>query len=213
MLAIEPGDEKHLDGAPTIPVALLKVRSDTSHARAEALNIHCGIRGVAHRGEAHLVFRRGGATGGADFSVRPRLRGDPSEGVGAIGARRAENVVIAFREKVAAFVLEDIGVTALHGCEDVSHIRGHAVAHVPEVEVVGSADPDGGHFARGVFGTIDVGRQANAVAHRHHDSAIDDGGGFELPLGLHTLLALRGRKRSLLGAYLHCYERASARDG
>src|SRR5437763_11687649 len=88
-LAIEPGDEKHLDGAPTIPVALLKVRSDTSHARAEALNIHCGIRGVAHRGDAHLVFRRGGATGGADFSVRPRLRGDPSEGVGAIGARRA----------------------------------------------------------------------------------------------------------------------------
>src|SRR5437763_15148201 len=40
-LAIEPGDEKHLDGAPKIPVALLKVRSDTSHARAEALNIHC----------------------------------------------------------------------------------------------------------------------------------------------------------------------------
>src|SRR5437016_8681641 len=66
------------------------------------------MRGISHRCDAHLVFGGRRAAGGADFGVRPRLRGNPAERVVAVSARRAKNVVLAFGKEVAALVLNHI---------------------------------------------------------------------------------------------------------
>jgi len=46
LLAGEPRDEEHLHRAAAVPVALLVVRLHAPDARAEALRVHRGVRGV-----------------------------------------------------------------------------------------------------------------------------------------------------------------------
>ena len=167
------------------------------------------MRGISHRCDAHLVFGGRRAAGGADFGVRPRLRGNPAERVVAVSARRAKNVVIAFGKEVAALVLNHIRIAAFDCRQDGGHVRGNSVAYIPEVEIVRRANPDGGDFAGGVFGAVDVGGQPHAVAHGHQHLAIDDGQGFEFLLGLHALFFLCGREGWLLSS---CDGQSDGRD-
>ena len=117
LLAVEPGDEQHLHRAAAIPVALLVVGADASHARAEAFRDHRRQRRIALRRHAQLPFRRRRTADGADLPVRPGLRRHPVDRVVAVRERRAENVVIAFGEEVSALIHLDIGVAALHRVE------------------------------------------------------------------------------------------------
>src|SRR5215472_18617057 len=74
LLAIEPGNEEHLDRSTAVPVALLVVRGDASHACAKSLNVHRRVGRRPHRGNAHLIFRSRGAARRSHFAVGPRLR-------------------------------------------------------------------------------------------------------------------------------------------
>ena len=106
----------------------------------------------------------------ADLAIAPRLRGDPLDGVVAVVALpRVAGVVVA--AVACGFVarpdvLDDEDITALH-----IPVR-HAVP-LGEGLVVGVADQDhrprsGDGAAVFVGGRVDVGGQADAVAHRHH---------------------------------------------
>jgi len=147
------------------------------------------------RRDTGLVFGGRRTPRRADFAVRPCLLRDPVERVVAVGARRPEDVVIAFREEVSALVLHDIRITALDGGDRRGHIRRHAVAHVPEIEVVGRLDEDGPDFAARVFRAVDVGREPHPVAHRHHHLALDDGNRLQFVLEVETPLRLLGCHR------------------
>ena len=153
---------------------------------------------MAHCGDAHLPFRSRGASRGADFSVRPRLRREPVERVFAVRPRCSQYVVVALGEKMPALVLEHIRIPALDRFEDAAHVRGHAVAHVPEVEVVGRAHPDGGYFAAGVLRPVDICGQPHPVAHGHHHLAVNDGHGLEFLLQFLALFFLFRGERPLL---------------
>ena len=194
LLAVDPGDEEHLHGAAAIPVALLVVGRHAAHARAEALRDHRGECRIALRRDAQLPFGGRRAADGADLAVGPRLLRHPGDGVGAVGERRAENVVVALGEKVPALVHLDIGIAALDGVEFGAHVARRAVAHVPEIEVVRRADKDDGVFLRSVLGAVDVGGHALAVAHRHHELALDDGDLRQLLFG-----GVAGRDELLIG--------------
>ena len=85
----QPRDEEHLYGAATVPVALLVVRLHAPDARAEALDVHRGVRRIAERGNGQLIFGRRRAAGRANLAVGPRLLRQPVERVGAVGDRRA----------------------------------------------------------------------------------------------------------------------------
>ena len=113
--------------------------------------------------------------------------------------RRAEDVVDAFGEEMAALVHLHEGVAALHGGEFGGHVARRAVAHVPEIEVVGRADEDDGVLLRRVFGAVDVGGHALAVAHRDHQFAIDDGELCKFLFG-----GVRAAMSSLFGAGRCC---------
>ena len=183
LLAIEPGDEEHLHRAAAIPVALLVVRAHAADARAESLRDHGRERRIPVRRDAQLPFGGGGAADGADLAVRPGLRRHPCDGIGAVGQRRAQNVVVAFGEEVAALVHLDIRVAALDGFELGGQVARRAATHVPVIEVVRRADKDDRILLGRVLGPVDVGRHAFAVAHRHHDFALDDGERFQLLFG------------------------------
>ena len=131
--------------------------------------------------------------------VRPGLRCHPVELVVGVGERRAENVVVAFGEEVAALVHLDEDVAAFDGVEFGGHVAVAAEPYVPEVEVVGRAAEDDGVFLARVLGPVDVGGHARAVLHRHHHLAIDDGDVFEL---LFDGLALFDEGFGLLGCEL-----------
>ena len=103
--------------------------------------------GMAERRDRGLPLRGRRAPGRAELAVRPRLLGQVVDRFVAVGDRRAENVVVAFGEEMAALVLPDVGVAALDGLDDPRHVGGHAVADVPEVEVVRRLDEDDRHLA------------------------------------------------------------------
>ena len=113
LLAVEPGDEEHLRRPAAVPVALLEVRRDAADAGAEALHVHGGVGGMALRGDRHLVLRGRRAAGRAHLAVRPGLLLQPVEHVGAVAHGRAEDVVVALGEEVAALVLDHERVAAL----------------------------------------------------------------------------------------------------
>ena len=147
LLAVDPGDEQHLHGPAPIPVALLEVRRHAPHAGAESLHVHRRVRRMAERGDAHLVLSRRRTPGRPDLAVRPRLLRQPRERVVAV-LRRAEDVVVAFGEEMAALVLHDVRVAPLDRRQRRRHVARHAVPHVPVVEVVGRAHPDGWNLRR-----------------------------------------------------------------
>ena len=198
LLAVNPGDEEHLHGAAPIPVALLVVGTDAAHAGTESLDVHGRICRVPECGDAHLILRRRRAPGGPDLPVRPRLLRQPVDGVVAVASRRAEDVVVALGEEVAAFVLHDVRVSPFHCREGCGHVGRHAVVHIPEVEVVRRPDPDDGHLAGSVLRPIDVGGQTDAIRHRHHHLPLDNGQRLELVFGLDPPRPLGGRQRPLL---------------
>ena len=199
LLAVEPVDEEHLHGAAAIPVALLVVGADLADACAEALRDDGGQGLVAERCCCELPLCGGGAADETDLAARPGLRCHPVELVVGVGERRAENVVVAFGEEVAALVHLDEDVAAFDRFEFGGHVPVAAEADVPEVEVVGRAAEDDGIFLAGVLRPIDVGGHARAVLHRHHHFAIDDGDVFELLL---DGLALFDEGFGLLGCEL-----------
>ena len=182
LFAVEPVDEEHLDGAAAVPVALLVVGADLADAGAEALRNDRRQGLVAERCRGELPLGGGGAADEADLAVRPRLRGHPVELVVGVRERRAEDVVVAFGEEVAALVHLDQDVAAFDGVELGGHVAVGAEPDVPEVEVVGRAAEDDRVFLARVLGPVDVGGHARAVLHRHHHLAVDDGDVFELLL-------------------------------
>jgi hypothetical protein len=93
---------------------------------------------------------------------------------------------------VAALVHHDVCIAAFDRVERRAHIAHHAVAHVPEIKVVGRARKDGRIFFRRVFRAIDVGRHPLAVAHWDHDLAIDDGDGLQFCFDRIAVLDLCG---------------------
>ena len=199
LLAVEPRDEQHLHRAAAIPVALLVVRADAADAGAEALHVHRRVAGMPERGDAHLVLRRRRAAGRPDPAVRPRLPGQPVDRVVPVGLR-SEDVVVALREEMPPLVLDDVRVSLLDGGEHGSHVGGHAVVHVPEVEVVGRSHPDRRHLAGRVFRAIDVCGEPHTVRHRHHHFALHDSDRLELVLGVPPPLLVRRAERALLRA-------------
>jgi len=176
---VEPGGEEHLEGAAAEPVALLVVRADAADAGAEAFRDEGGECLVAARGDGELPLGGGGAADEADFVGGPGEGAHPVEFVVRIGEWGAEDVVIAFGVKAAAFVHFDQGVAVLDGFEFSGHVAGGAEGDVPIIEVVGRAGKDDRVFLRRVLRTIDVGLHALAVAHGDHDFALDDGDGFQ----------------------------------
>ncbi len=201
LLAVQPIDEQHLHRAAAVPVPLLVVRPHPADAGAEALRNDRRQARRVRGGHRRLPFRRGRAADEPHLAVGPGARGDPLDGVVPVGERRTEDVVVAFGEEVPALVLLHVGVAALHGVEHGRHVRGHAVAHVPEVEVVRRTDEDRRHLAGGVLRVIDVGGEADAVAHRQHHLAVDHGERLELrlqrdPARLHRI----GHRPAALGA-------------
>ena len=150
---------------------------------------------MTHRSDAHLIFRSGRAARRADFAVRPRLRREPSDGVVAIGARCAKNVVVAFGKEMAALILHNVRVAALHRGQRCLHVRRQSIPHVPEIKIVRRANPNDRHLSSRILRPINIRRQPNAVPHRHHHLPFDDGHRFELLLCLQALLSLFRRKR------------------
>ena len=118
LLAIEPGDEQHLHRAAAIPVALLIIRTDAAHARAEALRDHrgvmpdcpCAATPSCHSAvdEQPMVPTLPLDQGCDDIQLiasSPSVSGAP------------ENIVVAFGEEMAALVHLHVGVAALDGVE------------------------------------------------------------------------------------------------
>ncbi len=198
LLAVDPGDEQHLHGAAAVPVALLPVAADLADAGAKPLDVHRRKSRMAERGHRRLPLRGRRAPGRAELAVRPRLLGEVVDRLVAVGDRRAENVVVAFGEEMAALVLPDVGIAALDGRENRGHVGRHAVAHVPEVEVVRGLDEHDRHLPGRILRPVDVGRQPHAVFHRDHHAPFDDGNVLELGLEVFAALLLRGRERGLL---------------
>ena len=182
LFAVEPIDEEHLHCAATVPVALLVVGAHFTHTRAKALRNDGREVFVAERcrGELPLCSRR--AADEADLPVRPWLRAHPIELVVGISQRRAEDVVVALGEEVAALIHLDQHVATFHGFEFVGHVAVGAKSNVPVVEVVWRAAEDDRILLARVFGAVDVGGHARAVPHRHHHLAVDDSDVFELLL-------------------------------
>ena len=58
LLAVKPINEQHLHRTAAVPVALLVVRLDSTHARAEALGNDCREPRWGRGRNAHLPFRR-----------------------------------------------------------------------------------------------------------------------------------------------------------
>ena len=113
----------------------------------------------------------GAAVGGADGAqgpVRPRLRGDPLRRVEAVVPVVLDRRPVPFGEVSPADVLRDRDVTVPR--EEAGRPRGSGLA-------VRRAFHDrrqpGGRGAGGGARQVDVGRQADAVAHRHHHVAED----------------------------------------
>ena len=198
LLAVEPGDEQHLHRAAAVPVALLPVAADLADTGAKPLHVHRRKSRMAERGHGRLPLRGRRAPRGAELAVRPRLLRQVLDRFVAVGDRRAEDVVVAFREKVAALVLSDVGVALLDRLDDARHVGGHAVAHVPEIEVVGGLDEDNRHLGRCVLRTVDVGGQAHAVLHRNHHAPFDDGDVLEFRFEILAALLLCRCERALL---------------
>ena len=174
--------KEHLNGTAPVPVSLFIVRTDAPHSRAKALHIHRGEILIALRRDSQLPLGRGGTTGRSYFRVRPGLGRHPRNGIVPIRKRSAEDIVIAFRKEVAAFVHLDKRVAALHGSQFRGEIARCAQFHVPVIEIVGSAHEDNGYFLRRIFRTINIGRHALSVPHGNHDFAIDNGERFEFLL-------------------------------
>ena len=159
LLAVEPGDEQHLHRAAAIPVALLVVRADAADAGAEALHVHRRERRIALRRDGHLPFGGRRAAGRADLAVRPRLLRHPVDRVVAVGERRAEDVVVAFGEEVAALVLLDVGVAALdRGRARAVMSRGTPLRTSQKLKLYGVRTKIDRVLLRRVLRAVDVGR-------------------------------------------------------
>ncbi len=195
LLSINPGNKQHLHGPAAIPVPLLVIRGNSSDSRPKTLNIHCRIRRMARRGNPHLVFRGRRASRRAHFTVCPGLRFEPIQHVGSIAPRRAENVVVPFREVMPPLVLHHIRIAALHRRQRRLHIRRQSVAHIPEIKIVGCSHPNNRHWPAGIPRPVNIRRQSHAVPHRYHHFALDNGHRFEFLLRLHSLIFLLLRKR------------------
>ena len=76
---------------------------------------------------------------------------------------------------MATLVHLDKGIVPLYGFQLGGQIARRPTAHIPVVEVVGRADKDRGILFGCVFRAVDVRRHSLAVAHGHHQLALDDG--------------------------------------
>ncbi len=151
------------------------------------------MRRLQHRGEP-LIYAFVGAAVGADFSVGPRLRGAPFDGVvavlsvGAIGNERAVGIAAAanvFVDEDVAF--GDVFANAVEGARPAAGFD------------VGRAADNRGKFA-GRVGTIYVGRKFDAVAHFDAD----------IELNFHGVSGLGGGS-GILGDCARARRRSSAR--
>jgi len=108
----------------------------------------------------------------------------------SVGERRPEDIVVPLGEEPPALVHHHVRVAALHRVQLRGHRPWHAVANVPEIEVVWCAREDRPIGPRGVLRIVDVGGHAYAVAHRHHHLALDHRKRFQFVLDIPAALDL-----------------------
>src|SRR6185312_6663654 len=178
LLTLEPVDEQHLHRTTTIPVALLVVGLDASHARTESLRVDGGKTLGRLCGNAHLPFCSRGTAHQTDLPVRPRLRRYPLDLIHAVRQRRSQDVVVALGEEVPALVRHHVGVATLHRFELSAHVSRCAKLDVPVVHVVWGTTEDRRRLGH-VLWPVNVELHLLAVTHRYHQLAIDDRDGFE----------------------------------
>ena len=155
-----PGEEAQLERAAVADAALVGVgAAHVRHHGGEALGAqrgHGGLRPAGPRGAE-----------GAHRAVAPLLLADPGEGVGAVLGLGDQEVHVALGAEAAAAVLVHHHVAARG--EVPALARGGLGLHL----VVGRAvQEDGaavGQRAAVAGRAVDVGRQADAVAHGDHD--------------------------------------------
>ena len=75
---------------------------------------------------------------------------------------------------MSSLVHLDVDVSALYRVEFSRHVTRRAVADIPKIEVIWSANKDRRIFLRCVFRPIDIGRHALTVTHRDHELALDN---------------------------------------
>ena len=133
---------------------------------------------VAGEGGLPLHLAEVGAAGHADVAVAPRLLADPLQRVVAVVRLVVPGHELALGVVPAAHVLRDVDVAVLRPEEAEVH---------QQVVVVRRARQEHRPRAVAVAGQIDVGREADAVPHRHRQIVLvaDAGGaedGHETPL-------------------------------
>jgi len=102
-------------------------------------------------------------------------------------------------KKCPALVLDDIGVAALDGGQLARSYRpGTPFWMSQKLKLYGVPHPDRRHFPGRVLRPVDVGGQPNAVGHRHHHLALDDGDRLQLGLRVDAALPVGGAERALL---------------
>ena len=144
---------------------------------------------MIHGRQSQLPLGRGGAADGSDLAVGPVLIGDPIQRVVAIGAWKPEDLPLTLREELPALVLDDVGVAVLHRLD-----QGLQPPLACLVEVVGGAHEDRRQRTLSVLRSVDIGRETNAVAHRHHHLLLDGGDLVELSSGASRPLRHRQRR-------------------
>ena len=177
-LAHGPGGLLELEG-PALPDAAL-----VGVVEAAGVHEHGFEGGGRQAGGRHLGVGRVGEAHGADLAVAPALGGDPGNGVEAVLAFGEVFGEGAFRAVGAAAVLVDEGVAPFDEvCRHLGAAQGLGVGHAPLRAggggfIVGGALQDDGEGSResGLAaalpaggGQVDVGGEADAVAHGDHD--------------------------------------------
>lgn len=178
-LAHGPGGLFELEG-PALPYTAL-----VGVVEAAGVHEHGFEGGRGQAGGRHLGVGRVGEAHGADRAVTPALGRDPGHGVVAVLAFGEVFGEGSLRAVGAAAVLIDEGVAPLDEvCRHLGAAQGLGIGHAPLRSrgggfVVGGALQDDGEGSResglaaalpaGCGGQVDVGGQADAVAHRDHD--------------------------------------------
>ncbi len=155
--------EAELEGAAAVDPAVVEVGGgEVSHGGLEV------GRGGGRRlegGHAHV----GGAVD-ANLAVAPGLDSGPLDGVVAVVPLVPVKGHDALGLEAAAAVLDDHGVAVLGGDDGVHHLAADVLG---DRLVIGDAvDEDGVLLV--VVGAVDVGGEADAIAHGNHDIAFDE---------------------------------------
>ena len=162
---------------PVQPAQLEGAGVADAEAAGVAHGVHRNQGGQVRRALQRQSMLRAADVGRADhaaLTVRPGLRGDPGQQIGAVRAVVAERPPAPFRAVATTHILHDHGVAM----GDEGDCEGGGAA---EILAVRSSGDDGGKASLRdrftVAGQEDIGRQAHAIAHLDHQvAALNDRG-------------------------------------